>query len=218
MRVINWFYIKVSYIFASIGSVLIVGFVSGLLWYTIPSKDIALFSILCVSVLLVIVYIGVLFEFLCKKESQKEESIKNEHKKELCDSLDKSIKVFPSQMPFWLLYRFMRYLNSIPEYVFASDDDKQSIYNEIKESTSKVLWVLSNDSVSHSIYSKRSSNRRSEVVDVVKNTLRKETKVVQDIKNRSEQYRQSLVKEENQRLSRCVDDFLDEYYAKGQDR
>ena len=104
------------------------------------------------------------------------------------------------------------------EYVFASDDDKQSIDNEIKESTSKVLWVLSNDSVSHSIYSKRSSNRRSEVVDVVKNTLRKETKVVQDIKNRSEQYRQSLVKEENQRLSRCVDDFLDEYYAKGQDR
>ena len=77
MRVINWFYIKVSYIFASIGSVLIVGFVSGLLWYTIPSKDTALFSILCVSVLLVIVYIGVLFEFLCKKESQKEESIKN---------------------------------------------------------------------------------------------------------------------------------------------
>ena len=102
---------------------------------TIPSKDIALFSILCVSALLVIVYIGVLFEFLCKKESQKEESIKNEHQKELCDSLDKSIKVFPSQMPFWLLYRFMRYLNSIPEYVFASDDDKQSIYNEIKEST-----------------------------------------------------------------------------------
>ena len=36
MRVINWFYIKVSYIFASIGSVLIVGFVSGLLWYYYP--------------------------------------------------------------------------------------------------------------------------------------------------------------------------------------
>lgn len=218
MRVINWFYIKVSYIFASIGSVLIVGFVSGLLWYTIPSKDIALFSILCVSALLVIIYIGVLFEFLCKKESQKEESIKNEHKKELCDSLDKSIKVFPSQMPFWLLYRFMRYLNSIPEYVFASDDDKQSIDNEIKESTSKVLWVMSNDSVRHSIYSKRSSNRRSEVVDVVKNTLRKETKVVQDIKNRSEKYRQDLVDEQNKMFSQGVDEFLDEYYAKGQDR
>lgn len=156
--------------------------------------------------------------FCVKKESQKEESIKNEHKKELCDSLDKSIKVFPSQMPFWLLYRFMRYLNSIPEYVFASDDDKQSIYNEIKESTSKVLWVLSNDSVSHSIYSKRSSNRRSEVVDVVKNTLRKETKVVQDIKNRSEKYRQDLVDEQNKMFSQGVDEFLDEYYAKEQNK
>ena len=121
-------------------------------------------------------------------------------------------------MPFWLLYRFIRYLNSIPEYVFASDDDKQSIYNEIKESTSKVLWVLSNDSVSHSIYSKRLSNRRSEVVDVVKNTLRKETKVVQDIKNRSEKYRQDLVDEQNKMFSQGVDEFLDEYYAKEKDR
>jgi hypothetical protein len=218
MGVINWFYEKVSYIFAALGSVLIVGFFTGLLWNIIPRKDIALFSILCISTLLVIVYVGVLFEFLCNKKSQKEESIKNKYKKELCDSLDKSINVLPSQMPFWLLYRFMRYLNSIPEYVFASDDNKQSIYNEIKESTSKVFWVLSNDSVRHSIYSKMLSDRRSEVVDVVKNTLTKETKVVQDIKKRSEQYRQSLVKEEKQGLSRGVDDFLDEYYAKERDR
>lgn len=121
-------------------------------------------------------------------------------------------------MPLWLQCRFVRYFNSIPEYIYASDDDKQSIYNEIEKSTAKVFWVLSNDSVSNSIYRGYSSGRKSEVIDAVKNTLREETKVVQGIKKRSEQYRQSIIEKENnesrQRHSRGVDEFLDEYYAK----
>lgn len=90
-------------------------------------------------------------------------------------------------MPLWMQYRFVRYFNSIPEYIYASDDEKQSIYNEIERSTKKILWVLSNDSVSKSIYRGYSSDRRSELVDAVKNTLKEENKVVKDIKKRSEQ-------------------------------
>lgn len=56
------------------------------------------------------------------------------------------------------------------------------------------------------------------MVDVVKNTLRKETKVVQDIKNRSEKYRQDLVDEQNKMFSQGVDEFLNEYYAKDQNK
>lgn len=60
------------------------------------------------------------------------------------------------------------------------------------------------------------------MVDAVKNTLKEETKVVKDIKKRSEQYQQSILEKENnesrQRHSRDVDEFLDEYYAKDQNK
>lgn len=60
------------------------------------------------------------------------------------------------------------------------------------------------------------------MVDAVKNTLKEETKVVKDIKKRSEQYQQSIIEKENneirQRHSRNVDEFLDEYYAKDQNK
>lgn len=160
--------------------------------------------------------------FHAKKERRRKRSIKNKYKKELCESLDESINVSPSRMPLWMQYRFVRYFNSIPEYIYASDNDKQSIYNEIEKSTEKVFWVLSNDSVSNSIYWGYSSDRKSELVDAVKNTLKEETKVVKDIKKKSEQYNQSIIKKENnesrQRHSRNVDEFLNEYYAKDQNK
>lgn len=60
------------------------------------------------------------------------------------------------------------------------------------------------------------------MVDAVKNTLKEETKVVKDIKKKSEQYNQSIIKKENnesrQRHSRNVDEFLNEYYAKDQNK
>ena len=125
-------------------------------------------------------------------------------------------------MPFWVLYRFKRYFNSIPEYIYAPDEANQSICNEIEESTSRIFWILSNRSVYRSVYIRKSSNRRSEVIDAVKNTFEEETKVVKDIKKKSEQYHQSIIEKENnesrQRHSQDVDDFLDEYYAKERNR
>ena len=222
MEIISKFFEKIFLFFAVIGRILIVGVIAWLLWILISDKAIALFLALLASILPVILYIGILSEFLCKKERRWKRSIKNKHKKELCESLDESINVSPSRMPLWMQYRFVRYFNSIPEYIYASDDEKQSIYNEIERSTKKVLWVLSNDSVSKSIYRGYSSDRRSELVDAVKNTLKEETKVVRDIKKRSEQYNQSILEKENnesrQRHSRNVDEFLDEYYSKDQNK
>ena len=197
MEIISKFFEKIFLFFAVIGSILIVGVIAWLLWILISDKAIALFLALLASILPVILYIGILSEFLCKKERRWKRSIKNKHKKELCESLDESINVSPSRMPLWMQYRFVRYFNSIPEYIYASDDEKQSIYNEIERSTKKVLWVLSNYSVSKSIYRGYSSDRRSELVDAVKNTLKEETKVVRDIKKRSEQYNQSILEKEN---------------------
>jgi hypothetical protein len=222
MKIISNFFEKIVLFFVVTGSVLIVGGIAWLFWILISDKAIALFLTLLASIPPVILYIGTLCEFSCKKERRWKRSIKNNHKKELCESLDESINVSPSRMPLWMQYRFVRYFNSIPEYIYASDDEKQSIYNEIERSTKKVLWVLSNDSVSKSIYRGYSSDRRSELVDAVKNTLKEETKVVRDIKKRSEQYNQSILEKENnesrQRRSSNVDEFLDEYYAKDQNK
>jgi hypothetical protein len=222
MEIISKFFEKIVLFFAATGSILIVGGIAWLFWIIISDKAISLFLALLASIPPVVLYIGILSEFSCKKERRWKRSIKNKHKKELCESLDESINVSPSRMPLWMQYRFVRYFNSIPEYIYASDDEKQSIYNEIERSTKKVLWVLSNDSVSKSIYRGYSSDRRSELVDAVKNTLKEETKVVKDIKKRSEQYQQSILEKENnesrQRHSRDVDEFLDEYYAKDQNK
>lgn len=222
MEIISKFFEKIVLFFAATGSILIVGGIAWLLWILISDKAIALFLALLASIPPVVLYIGILSEFLCKKERRWKRSIKNKHKKELCESLDESINVSPSRIPLWMQYRFVRYFNSIPEYIYASDDEKQSIYNEIEKSTARVFWVLSNDSVSNSIYRRYSSGRRSEVIDAVKNTLREETKVVQGIRKRSEQYNQSIIEKENneirQRHSRNVDEFLDEYYAKDQNK
>lgn len=137
MEIISKFFEKIFLFFAVIGSILIVGVIAWLLWILISDKAIALFLALLASILPVILYIGILSEFLCKKERRWKRSIKNKHKKELCESLDESINVSPSRMPLWMQYRFVRYFNSIPEYIYASDDEKQSIYNEIERSTKK---------------------------------------------------------------------------------
>ena len=222
MEIISKFFEKIVLFFAATGSILIVGGIAWLFWIIISDKAISFFLALLASIPPVVLYIGILSEFSCKKERRWKRSIRNKYKKEFCESLDESINVSPSRVPLWLQYRFVRYFISIPEYIYASDDDKQSIYNEIERSTKKVLWVLLNDSVSKSIYRGYSSDRRSELVDAVKNTLKEETKVVRDIKKRSEQYNQSILEKENnesrQRHSRNVDDFLNEYYAKDQNK
>ena len=214
MKIINEFYDRIFILYFVFGSITIVGTTLSLFYGLFEINIIAaiLFSLI-VSFLSCILYGGALIEITDNIQDLKKDT-RNTHKRELCNSLSK----YAETMPFWVMYRFMKYFNSIPEDVYAPDDKKQEVNNKIEDSVSKVKWILSNESVVDVVYRKYAPEQRSEMIDVVKNTLRKETKVVQDIKNRSEQYRQSLVKEENQRLSRCVDDFLDEYYAKGQDR
>lgn len=214
MKIINEFYDRIFILYFVFGSITIFGTTLSLFYGLFEINIIAaiLFSLI-VSFLSCILYGGALIEITDNIQDLKKDT-RNTHKRELCNSLSK----YAETMPFWVMYRFMKYFNSIPEDVYAPDDKKQEVNNKIEDSVSKVKWILSNESVVDVVYRKYAPEQRSEMIDVVKNTLRKETKVVQDIKNRSEQYRQSLVKEENQRLSRCVDDFLDEYYAKGQDR
>ena len=222
MKIISNFFEKIVLFFVVTGSVLIVGGIVWLLCILVSNKGDAFLSTILASILPVMLYIGILFKFSDKKERWWKRSIRNKYKKELCESLDESINVSPSRVPLWLQYRFVKYFISIPEYICASDDDKQSICNEIEKSTARVFWVLSNDSVSNSIYRRYSSGRRSELIDAVKNTLKEETKVVQGIKKRSEQYHQSIVEKEKneirQKHSKDVDEFLDEYYAKEKDR
>ena len=218
MGVISRFYEKIFYFFATIGTILIVGGTIWLFCIFIPEElAISVVSALVIALFPALIYMLILGRYVDKIQ-KRQSNTKNTYKLELCSSLDG----YAYSMPFWVLCRFIRYFNSIPEYVYASDNDEQSVYKEIKKSTSRISWIMSNNSVKHSIYFKESSDRRSEMIDAVKNTLKEETKVVKGIKKKSEQYHQSIIKKENnesrQRHSRSVDEFLDEYYAKEKDR
>lgn len=218
MGVISRFYEKVFYFFATIGSILIVGGTICLFCIFIPEElAIAVASALVIALFPALIYMLILGCYVDKIQ-KRQSNTKNTYKMELCRSLDG----YAYSMPFWVLYRFKRYFNSIPEYIYAPDEANQSICNEIEESTSRISWILSNRSVYRSVYIRKSSNRRSEVIDAVKNTLKEETKVVKEIRKRSEQYKQSILekgkKESNQMLSYDVANFLDEYYTKERNR
>lgn len=148
---------------------------------------------------------------------------RNTYKRELCNSLSK----YAETMPFWVMYRFMKYFNSIPEDVYAPDDKKQEVNNKIEDSVYKVKWILSNESVVDVVYRKYAPEQRSEMIDVVKNTLRDETRVIRDIKKDSERYHdefltakkkrqkentQRVNRETNQKVSQNASEFLQNYY------
>ena len=148
---------------------------------------------------------------------------KNTYKKELCNSLNK----YAGTMPFWVMYRLMRYFNSIPEHVCAPDDKKQEVNDKIEDSVSKVKWILSNDSVIDVVYRKYAPEQRSEMIDVVKKTIRDETRVIRDIRKNSDRYHkeclaakkkrqkekaQRVNRETNQKVSQDASEFLQNYY------
>ena len=148
---------------------------------------------------------------------------RNTYKRELCNSLSK----YAGIMPFWVMYRFMKYFNSIPEDVYALDDKKQEVNNKIEDSVSKVKWILSNESVVDVVYRKYAPEQRSEMIDVVKNTLRDETRVVRSIRKDSERYHKEFLSakknrqkekaqrvnaETNQKVSQDASEFLQNYY------
>ena len=99
MKIISNFLKKIVLFFVVTGSVLIVGGIAWLLCILVSNKGDAFLSTILASILPVMLYIGILFKFSDKKERRWKRSIKNKHKKELCESLDESINVSPSRMP-----------------------------------------------------------------------------------------------------------------------
>lgn len=218
MKIIDEFYDRIFILYFVFGLIVIFGSTLSLL-YGFFELNIILAIILSLLFLFLSFILGggALVEITDNLQDLRKDT-KNTYKKELCNSLNK----YAGTMPFWVMYRLMRYFNSIPEHVCAPDNKKQEINNRIEDSVSKVKWILSNESVVDVVYRKYAPEQRSELIDAVKNTLKEETKVVKDIKKRSEQYHQSIIEKENnesrQRHSRNVDEFLDEYYAKDQNR
>lgn len=88
-------------------------------------------------------------------------------------------------------------------------------------------WILSNESVVDVVYRKYAPEQRSEMIDVVKNTLRDEARVIRDIRKDSERYHKEFLeakkkrqkentqrvnRETNQKVSRDASEFLQNYY------
>lgn len=99
--------------------------------------------------------------------------------------------------------------------------------NKIEDSVYKVKWILSNESVVDVVYRKYAPEQRSEMIDVVKNTLRDETRVIRDIRKDSERYHKEFLtakkkrqkentqrvnRETNQKVSQNASEFLQNYY------
>lgn len=223
MKIINEFYDRIFILYFVFGSITIFGTTLSLFYGLFEINIIAaiLFSLI-VSFLSCILYGGALIEITDNIQDLKKDT-RNTHKRELCNSLSK----YAETMPFWVMYRFMKYFNSIPEDVYAPDDKKQEVNNKIEDSVSEVKWILSNESVVDVVYRKYAPEQRSEMIDVVKNTLRDETRVIRDIRKDSERYHKEFLtakkkrqkentqrvnRETNQKVSQNASEFLQNYY------
>ena len=223
MKIIDDFYNKIFNLYCVFGSIVIFGSTLSLLYGLVEFNIIvSIILSLIVSFLLFILGGGALIEITDNLQDLKKDT-KNTHKKELCNSLNK----YAYSMPFWVMYRFMKYFNSIPEHVCAPDDKKQEVNDKIEDSVSKVKWILSNDSVIDVVYRKYAPEQRSEMIDVVKKTLRDETRVIRDIRKNSDRYHkeclaakkkrqkekaQRVNRETNQKVSQDASEFLQNYY------
>lgn len=223
MKIIDEFYDKIFNLYFVFGSIVIFGFALSLFYgFAEFNIIVSVLLSLIVSLLPFILYGGALIEITDNLQDLKKDT-RNNYKIELCHSLNK----YAETMPFWVMYRFMKYFNSIPEDVYALDDKKQEVNNKIEDSVSKVKWILSNESVVDVVYRKYAPEQRSEMIDVVKNTLRDETRVVRSIRKDSERYHkeclaakkkrqkentQRVNAETNQKVSQDASEFLQNYY------
>lgn len=223
MKIIDDFYDKIFNLYCVFGSVIIFGSMLSLFYGLFELNIIfAIIFSLIVSFLLFILGGSALVEITDNLQDFRK-STKSAYKRELCNYLNK----YADKMPFWVMYRFMKYLNSIPEHVCAPDDKKQEVNNKIEDSVSKVKWILSNESVVDVVYRKYAPEQRTEMIDVVKNTLRDETRVIRDIRKNSERYHkeclaakkkrqkekaQRVNRETNQKVSQDASEFLQNYY------
>ena len=223
MKIIDELYDEIFNLYFVIGSITIFGSTLSLLYGLFELNIIlAILFSLIVSFLSCILYGGALIEITDNLQDFRK-STKNTYKRELCNSLNK----YAETMPFWVMYRLMKYFNSIPEDIYAPDDKKQEVNNKIEDSVSKVKWILSNESVVDVVYRKYAPEQRSEMIDVVKNTLRDETRVIRGIRKDSERYHkeclaakkkrqkentQRVNAETNQKVSQDASEFLQNYY------
>ena len=223
MKIIDAFYNKIFDLYFVFGLIVIFGSTLSLLYGLVEFNIIV--SILLSLIVLFLSFIlggGALVEITDNLQDFRK-STKSAYKRELCNSLNK----YADKIPFWVMYRFMKYFNSIPEDVYAPDDKKQEVNNKIEDSVSKVKWILSNESVVDVVYRKYAPEQRSEMIDVVKNTLRDETRVIRGIRKDSEQYHKEFLaakkkrqkentqrvnRETNQKVSQDASEFLQNYY------
>lgn len=223
MKIIDEFYDRIFILYFVFGLIVIFGSTLSLL-YGFFELNIILAIILSLIVLFLSFILGggALVEITDNLQDLRKDT-KNTYKKELCNSLNK----YAGIMPFWVMYRLMRYFNSIPEHVCAPDDKKQEVNDKIEDSVSKVKWILSNDSVIDVVYRKYAPEQRSEMIDVVKKTIRDETRVIRDIRKNSDRYHkeclaakkkrqkekaQRVNRETNQKVSQDASEFLQNYY------
>lgn len=223
MKIIDDFYNKIFNLYCVFGSIVIFGSTLSLFYGLVEFNIIvSIILSLIVSFLLFILGGGALIEITDNLQNFKKDT-KNTYKIELCYSLDKYADI----IPFWVLLRFIRYFNSIPEDVHTSENEKQSILNKIEDSTSKIKWILSNESVVDVVYRKYAPEQRSEMIDVVKKTFKEETRVVRNIKKDSERYHKEFLAakkkrqkekaqrvnvETNEKVSHDASEFLQNYY------
>jgi len=223
MKIIDAFYDKIFNLYFVFDSIVVFVFTLSL-FYGFAEFNIIASIILSLVLLFLscILYGGALIEITDNLQDLKKDT-KNTYKRELCNSLSKYADI----MPFWVMYRFMKYFDSIPEDIYAPDNKKQEANNKIEDSVSKVKWILSNESVVDVVYRKYAPEQRSEMIDVVKNTLRDETRVIRGIRKDSEQYHKEFLaakkklqkentqrvnRETNQKVSQDASEFLQNYY------
>lgn len=140
-----------------------------------------------------------------------------------------SVDDYANQVPLWILVQSAIYSVMIPSSgkmpkVFK---DWKRFSDRIVKSNDRITEILTNESVVDVVYRKYAPEQRSEMIDVVKNTLRDETRVIRDIRKDSERYHKEFLtakkkrqkentqrvnRETNQKVSQNASEFLQNYY------
>ena len=130
----------------------------------------ALIAILFLAVSLLLIALS--FK-AARRDSIEDESTENEHKRFFIDSLDR----YAASMPLSVLWDAMRFYRTILDLSDLPDsEDKALIDSEVKESCSRVVDVLSNDTFANVLYYGYATDYKGKVVGRVRRIIYVETR------------------------------------------
>ena len=110
---------------------------------------------------------------VAKRDTIEDERTKNENKRFFTDSLDR----YAVSMPLLVLRGAMRFYRMIPDLSDLPDsEDKDLIDSEVKESCSRVVDVLSNDTFANVLYYGYATDYKGKVVERVRRIIYIETR------------------------------------------